>query len=95
MSDELSARLQAVEKTAEASSKEVIANEEDAREAATSRRFVTRIVLLVWATSLIAYVVATALTRPQELSAGLVELIKTAILPLTTLVLGYYLSRSK
>ena len=93
--DPLSRSIEQATVAAVAGPPEVSAAEAEAREAAASRRFITRTVLWVWAGSLIAYVVGTAIWSPTLLSAGIIELIKTAVLPLTTLVLGYYLSRSR
>lgn len=71
----------------------------EAREAAESRQWITRAVIWTWIASLCAYVLtelgASVVPAAAKVPQDVLELIKIAVLPLTTLVLGYYLSRAK
>jgi len=65
----------------------------DARETAESRRFITRFVLYMFAVALATYAGAAAFGVGA--ANALLEIIKVAVLPLVTLVLGFYLSRAR
>jgi nitric oxide synthase oxygenase domain/subunit len=89
----LEARLERVDAEVKQTTQQQSTEQEIAREAAASRRFITRTVLSVWAGSLVVWA-AGALRQPgAHFQATVTDIIKTAVLPLTTLVLGYYLSR--
>lgn len=91
--DDARARLERLEQQRESQK----TSELEADEAAKSRRFITRIVLWTWVSSLAAYsllvIFESFVPTNKQASASLLEVIKIAVLPLTTLVLGYYLSR--
>jgi len=97
--DPISERLLASERKTEGISGQISATEQEAVEAAASRRFITRTILWTWVGSLVLYagVSLWALRDPSAagVAATIFDVIKTVVLPLTTLVLGYYMSRSK
>jgi hypothetical protein len=92
-------RILAEERQTEGASGQVSAAEREAVEFAVSRRFITRIILWTWVGSLVLYAAVSlwAIREPAAAATGaaVLDVIKTAVLPLTTLVLGYYMSRSK
>ena len=92
--DDLDARLERAEARILQTTQEQSSEQEIAREAAASRRFITRTVLLVWAGSLAVWAASAFVDPGGAFQSTVSDMIKTAVLPLTTLVLGYYLSRS-
>ncbi len=92
-------RIVAGKRETAGASGQLSAEEREAVEAAASRRFITRIILWTWVGALVLYA-AVSLWALRDASAAPVaaavfDVIKTAVLPLTTLVLGYYMSRAK
>lgn len=75
-----------------------------AKDEGKSRSRITNIVVGTWAASIAAYAAAcfitlfrvpvTDATAAQAAVANISELIKVGVLPLTAIVVGYYLSRS-
>jgi len=86
-------RLRRLEAKGTAEGEKLGLAQHDARETAESRRVITRFVLYMFAVALATY--AGAATFGVGAADALLEIIKVAILPLVTLVLGFYLSRAR
>lgn len=86
-------RLRKLEAKGTAEGEKLGLAQHDARETAESRRFITRFVLYLFAVALGAY--AAAALAGFGAANALLEIIKVGILPLVTLVLGFYLSRAR
>jgi hypothetical protein len=97
--DPLVGRIQQSGSEFRSDSRRISAAEHEAEESAASRRFITRIILWTWVAALAAYRLTALVSAFNQaavsVAAGLFDVIKTAVLPLTTLVLGYYMSRGK
>lgn len=90
--DSLETRLQQLETAGHREQERSVVEQRNAEESVTSWRFITRMILWTFTGSLIAYAAAAVAGLPA--APALLEVIKIAVLPLTTLVLGYYLSCS-
>ena len=91
--DELGAQIARKGEDVRRFREELAEGEAEAIETAQSRRFITRIVLWTWLGSLAVY--AGAASAGFAAANALLEIIKIAVLPLVTLVLGYYLSKAR
>jgi hypothetical protein len=69
----------------------------EAAEAVRNRRFITTIVMYTWAASLLAFaaisIAAALYPTLAHVTTTASDLIKVAVMPLATFVLGYYLSK--